>query len=507
MADEPKLDTTPNDPSPYIRTMAKDVALLTGKGVPASITSKKDAPEPGVLLPQVDESQVAYKDAIPKEFTQEVLETSKEDEKEVFVQKPQGASVFSSIPHAPIAVTPSVPQPTQAERESILDRLRARVSTPASEPATSGPTLQSLMSQATGTTPGLPPLSKEFPAQPPAEPEQVYVPAPAAAQPPPPLQPVERPIPPPPPPPQPAANIPEPTNLHTYKTDFADRIDQKQATTFSVLAAAGDAGQPMAAPAAKRSLVPILGGVALVVAGVGLGLGAFYYVTHRPEAAKVAQVPSLVIPDETIELSGTGGDMYSRIASLANEASVDGNVYVTYVSTTTITKQGDAEKVPLPGGHVIAQLPLHAPTILLRNLDPLSTVGVIDTGPETRAFFVLRVTSYERSFAGMLAWEATIAEDLGTLYPEIPVSAPQPAATTTATTTPAAQPAPTAASVATTQPRFVDQVVANHDVRALRDGQNRTILLYGYRDKSTLIIARNEDAFTALITRLTASTQ
>jgi hypothetical protein len=85
----------------------------------------------------------------------------------------------------------------------------------------------------------------------------------------------------------------------------------------------------------------------------------------------------------------------------------------------------------------------------------------------------------------MLGWETDMPEDLALLYPAYP-EAPQ---------------TPGSGQVA----RFVDETVANHDVRALKDSAGRTILLYGYRDKQTLIIARDEAAFTALLVRLGAS--
>jgi hypothetical protein len=88
----------------------------------------------------------------------------------------------------------------------------------------------------------------------------------------------------------------------------------------------------------------------------------------------------------------------------------------------------------------------------------------------------------------MLGWEPTMATDLALLYPS--------ASPTTSTGA-----APQIIAV----PRFIDSTVANHDVRVLKDSANQTILIYGYRDKETLIIAKNESAFTALLVRLSAA--
>jgi hypothetical protein len=52
---------------------------------------------------------------------------------------------------------------------------------------------------------------------------------------------------------------------------------------------------------------------------------------------------------------------------------------------------------------------------------------------------------------------------------------------------------------------FVDAVIDNHDVRVLKDEQGRQLMLYGYRDKETLIIARSEKAFSELLARLSST--
>lgn len=257
--------------------------------------------------------------------------------------------------------------------------------------------------------------------------------------------------------------------------------------------------------------MPVIAGAMLFVAGIGIVGGAAYYYFHLPKTAHVAQIPSLVVPDETVEFQGQGPGLMQSLATLAAAPSVSGNVIVVYLSSSTQSKGGFI-KTPEPGGALIEAMQLPAPSILLRNLDPLSTVGVINTGSDAKPFFILRVTSYERSFAGMLGWEPSIGDDLKLLYPAYPdQSVTTPIATTTvATTTPVKKakiaPKPVVFVPPVPQPpHFVDETVVSHDVRALKDSSNRTILLYGYHDKATLIIARSEDAFTALVNRLNAT--
>ena len=112
----------------------------------------------------------------------------------------------------------------------------------------------------------------------------------------------------------------------------------------------------------------------------------------------------------------------------------------------------------------------------------------MNAGAESRAFFIMKVSSYERTFAGMLEWEPRMLADLELLYPPH-------ANESTGTSTPAV----------TALPSFSDEIVSNRDVRVLRDSVGRSLILYGYRDKETLIVARDEAAFAELLERLSTS--
>jgi len=463
-------DTTfvkPDDPSPYIRTYAKDVAMLTNTPAPAvspviqAAAPKKEQPTEGVSLPEVDISPVNYAEpASPKEFKQETVALSKEDSDGIFEK-----SIPVPVPSAPIAPPPPPPVPATPteDREAILARLRAKTQpAPAFEPPAETP------------VPPIVPLTSYRPES---------VPAPVTSIPPTPVAPI-----PAAPSPRPEA---EPSPLHTFTTDFADRVDSERATTFSVLAAQSDSGSraPVTVTQKRRNIViPLLGGAFIILIGIGVAAAAYSYTHKAPSAPIVAGVPSLLTFDESKEVQGTGTALMQAIADVANGASVPGNIIVTY-----LTQNG----VPQPGGAILAALNMHAPDILLRNIDPASTVGVVNADGQTYPFFALKVNSYERTFAGMLAWEPTIAQDLQAFYPVYSVAAPVSASSSTSTQT----------VQASIPPYFSDAVVANHDVRVLRDAQGNTVLLYGYHNKDMLIIARNEGAFTLLISRLTASAQ
>ncbi|MBU6323634.1 hypothetical protein KGQ55_03020 [Patescibacteria group bacterium] len=400
----------------------------------------------------------------------------KREEPRTFAPK---ASAPQQIEEAPVPTTaPSTPP--EAEREAILARLRAlerphpvETAPPVPEMGPVSAPAAALEIEAAPLIPAMPMVSKE---------------------------------------PAPAPETDEPSPMHTYKSDFVDKTKDVSASKFSLVAAEQDARGTASAKKGSffRSVLFALGGLVLLAGGGAIAYFAFVKST-APNTVPIAPVaPSLVFVDERAQLSRSGANLMAALAADAAKPLPEGSVRLEYVMQSVPGPLGTTTE-PAPGGVLISQLGLPAPGLLLRNIDPSSTVGAVTANGETRIFFILRAISYERTFAGMLQWEGTIMQDLAPLYPPYPASAqgvtptssttPISASSTpkTATTTP-----PNAASSMQT-PGFRDEVIGNYNVRAYKDAAGRTLLLYGYRDQSTLIIARDEAAFTTLAARLTAT--
>ncbi|MBP6860499.1 MAG: hypothetical protein KBC38_02985 [Candidatus Pacebacteria bacterium] len=359
-------------------------------------------------------------------------------------------------PPAPLA---PVPTSAEDEREAVLARLRARVASRDQE---------------------APP-----PVFPTPRPEATKAPEPMRAAPPPNLPGV------------PLEDIrPEP--LQTYTSDFAKRIDTQQASAFAVIAA--DADQRRSAPPPRRrpndySLVYIVLSTILIVGGsTSLYLAYTYFESRQPVAPAGPDIVSLLAADEEVAVRKEAGDAFRLFRDAAEAPLPNGSIRVIYYTIATSTPGGLVD-VPQNGTTFLGAMRLRAPDLLRRNLGPESTLGSVGTNGEAHPFFVLAATSYERSFAGMLAWEATMAQDLALLYPDYPT------AFTEGTTTP---------EVSASSPRsgsFADEVVESYDIRILRDTEGRSLMLYGYRDSETLIIVRDEAAFSAVLTRFTGTSR
>ncbi|MDO8407723.1 MAG: hypothetical protein Q7S95_00600, partial [bacterium] len=137
-----------------------------------------------------------------------------------------------------------------------------------------------------------------------------------------------------------------------------------------------------------------------------------------------------------------------------------------------------------------------------------SMAGVVDIAGVQSPFFILSVTSYGDTFASMLTWEPAMLRNLSLLFPAYPPAMVANAVASTSSAASTTPPAPALVNSVTPPPRdqgFIDEVVANHDTRVYRDGEGRSVLIYGYWNQRTLVIARDEAAFTAILGRLATS--
>ncbi len=300
-------------------------------------------------------------------------------------------------------------------------------------------------------------------------------------------------------------NSPTISPLHTYRMDVADTIEDTGASTTSILARQQNA-QPMTEASStqkekeKRTLLwfAIGGALLFVLSIIGTGYAYLYHAKSVAPAHVALPVPSLVPTNATKELSGVGVVLLGELSQVAKTPLQNGTIKTVYIATSTRESNGAIEKRPLPGGYLIAAMGLPMPAILMNNTAVDSTVGVVGADNQTYPFFILRVASYDSAFAGMLRWESSLASDMRTLYPS-PV---ENASTSSTSTSTSSQIFSSIEQTPVTSEGFVDETVANHNVRVLRNSSGQSILLYGFANKNTLIIARNAAAFSVLLGKL-----
>jgi hypothetical protein len=292
-----------------------------------------------------------------------------------------------------------------------------------------------------------------------------------------------------------------PAPIKTYSQDFSEKVKETGATTATILAAEQDLGQqPSAAeeePAqSKKNLMYIIAGSALVILGLGGAFFAYLQFGAVPVPIITQGVSAPIFVDERQEISGNGTALLQAIEQSVSHPLAPRTVRLLYLASSTDS--------------VFSLLPLSAPDILRRNVNGAgSMAGIVSAGGGSAsggntqsAFFILSVLAYRDTFAGMLSWEAAMPNNLSALFPAYPVPA---VSTTTVATTTGSQTSNASSGSLTSTQGFHDEVVNNHDVRAYRDVQGRSVMLYGYWNQTTLVIARDPAAFTEILGRLATS--
>ncbi len=294
------------------------------------------------------------------------------------------------------------------------------------------------------------------------------------------------------------------TLLKTYEGDFSQQMQDTHSSAATVLAAEQDSatGAPQILPE-KSSPHSLLFGIAGSLLLIVSGIGVYVAYTKYLEKTLVIFAPVVSAPifvDEREQLSGTGLDLSQALEQSVARMIAVGAVRLLYLETSTTTPDS-----------VFSALRLPASDILLRNVNVAgSMAGVVNTDGRQSPFFILSVDSYSETFAGMLQWEPHLLQDLKQIFP--PYSTPSLSTFATSTvatsTTKVAKPMAKAAStpsIPKVQLTFVDEIVANHDVRIYRDTAGQSILLYGYWNQTTLVIARDPAAFNEILQRLATS--
>ncbi len=144
-----------------------------------------------------------------------------------------------------------------------------------------------------------------------------------------------------------------------------------------------------------------------------------------------------------------------------------------------VLRKGSGELAPLiTTAEFFQKLETTAPSNLLRSFDP---IFMFATYGESR-FILLKLSSFENAFPGMLAWEQTMARDIGPLFLTNELL-----------------------QTSTSASNFKDVTYKNKDARTIIDTGTTTkpLLLYSFFDNRILIITDRFETLKVLTERLT----
>lgn len=284
--------------------------------------------------------------------------------------------------------------------------------------------------------------------------------------------------------------------IETYAGDFTEMMKKTGASAMTVLAAEQDRSDRSPVPAVMQEEKPrgnmlyIAAGTILLIAGAA---GAYFaYLQYSGALAPLVSVngSAPIFIDEREQVAGSGAALLKAVQASLSRPPAMGAVRLLYGATATTS--------------VAAELLAKAPDIVLRNLNAgNSMAGIVNAGGSVSPFFILSVSSYGNTFSGMLWWEKAMPNDLSALF-RGGSRQPLTASSTVATTSPTVSATTTATTVAALT-GFRDEIVGNHDARVYRDEAGKSVILYGYWNKTTLVIARDPAAFIEILQRLATS--
>jgi hypothetical protein len=226
----------------------------------------------------------------------------------------------------------------------------------------------------------------------------------------------------------------------------------------------------------KTFFLLLLGSFLLFILSAG-GVWFGYSQFIKKSSTPIATAPSNRFVSSSQEVTINLRENTSRgnlidILSGAASGSADGEI-----KHIIITKENTErnENYLLPTDELLKILETKVPPNLARAFDPLFMFGTLG---ESR-FLIIKLTSFENAFAGILTWEKDLKQDIGPLFS-------------------------TAGLLRNLSPEtdFIDITDNNKDVRAITLG-NQPILLYSFLDNNILIITDKIDTLRTLIDRIT----
>ncbi|MDO8728855.1 MAG: hypothetical protein Q7K26_03065 [bacterium] len=280
---------------------------------------------------------------------------------------------------------------------------------------------------------------------------------------------------------------PEETHLkqiRTFQGDVAEALQKERGSLVSIQQAEhlkkGSIQSNADAPgenAKKRTELfnLILGSVILFALGIGGAWFAYNEFVRRSATPIMTAPANRFIPidaETTLNFATTSREIFITTLTSAVQ-----NVEAREIRQVVFIKKEGAKETPylFPTSEFLEKLKTRAPGSLIRAFDPLFMFGAF--GEST--FLIIKLTSFENAFAGMLTWEKNLSQDIGPLFATAELLKNNPAELV-----------------------FTDITDKNKDVRILTI-KDQPALLYSFFDNNMLIITDNIETLRVLIDRLT----
>jgi len=276
--------------------------------------------------------------------------------------------------------------------------------------------------------------------------------------------------------------VPNPNlkSLRTYQGDMQEHIEVKNETVATIAIAEQkkkiEHNEPTyTEPKARSSqtsrsgLFVVVGIICLIIGG--LVSGAIYFLqTEGTETSNAPIEKTLISFTERKEITLPAINV-STLASVLLQEQNSFKPAVNNVLYTTFIHDG-IEAKPADLFRLVAE---NAGDALKRNISE-AMFGVYSYNTN-EIFIVVHPEDFGIVYSAMLNWESALGGNLSPFFPLL------------------------SQHLATNPSVFTDETYKNKDVRVIRNDSGKTVLLYGFIDKNTLVITANEKIFEAVLSR------
>jgi hypothetical protein len=229
----------------------------------------------------------------------------------------------------------------------------------------------------------------------------------------------------------------------------------------------------------RKIVLFLLGSLILIALGGAGGWFGYQEIVRKMTPPDAPLSPSrLITSTNSHEIDASGLSRLQLIEAVAIASEVElASAQMLHIDTR-ITETGTNQI--LTTQNFLEILESKSQGSLTRAFNPIFMLGVLG-GEKKSTFMIIPLSSFENAYPGMLAWESTMAEDIGPLFASRILIANN-----------------------TGELEFKDITLQNKDARILRDQDGQTLLIYSFFDNQTLIITDNEGSLTTIIGRLTS---
>ncbi|MCR4281246.1 MAG: hypothetical protein NUV88_02870 [Candidatus Kaiserbacteria bacterium] len=289
------------------------------------------------------------------------------------------------------------------------------------------------------------------------------------------------------------------TPIHTLKDDLQSAVRNTKMSLVHAVALEEekrrrqekmDVGGQKEKP---RNVAGIVLGIFVLIVLVAGGTYSVYSIKQKTAPASGAlQDTPLFFSDKTVPFSlesSSGTDLKRTLAQALNapKSSLGAIMRIMPVVVGTDASGAQTQRVATIEEFLKA-IAAQTPPDLIRAFQGNFLLGIHTHTSKNTAILVIPVSSYERAFAGMLAWEAGLNEGLAPIFTPVP-------------------PLTVDAGGLLVNRKFEDSVAENFNVRVLKDDSGEVKMMYSFPTRNILVIVENPEAFTEVLGRLRAARQ